>query len=424
MLLTIICTLVGATILALTYFDIWATVLHPGIESPLSNRFHRLSWRLLRVGSRVFPRPEWLLHAGLPLLVAGLISLWLLLLLCGFALLYYPWLGDPGAFDTPPDVTGTWFDALYVSGTTLFTLGYGDITPLTKWLRTLALIEAGSGMATVSLAVAYVLAVYPTLSRLNIRATALDAEVAGQVSGLPLLRRYLLDDGRWNSGLEDRLRELALELLELTENHEAHPILYYSHPPRVQQSILRMLLIVQRLIGLLRYGLSPERHGDLVQNPQILLLEQSFSYSLRRLAVSLHAAANAPDSDTAAQEDFNDSFARICEELEALGMVSARQLNEHPVPVLAQGAQHPDLADTGSDGQAPVAEPTANGHHATTHDPALDLASTSPVDAYIAFRRATDPHIAAYAVASGYSIAEALRGDNAVWGVEGEKGSR
>jgi hypothetical protein len=423
MLLTISCTLVGAAILALTYFDIWATVLHPGIESPLSNRFHRLSWRLLGVGSRALPRSAGLLHAALPLLVAGLISLWLLLLLGGFALLYYPWLGDPAAFDTPPDVTGTRFDALYVSGTTLFTLGYGDITPLTKWLRTLALLEAGSGMATVALAVAYVLAVYPTLSRLNIRATALDAEVAGQVSGLPLLRRYLLADGHWNSGLEDRLRELALELLELTENHEAHPILYYSHPPRVQQSILRMLLIVQRLIGLLRYGLSPERHADLVRNPQVLLLEQSFSYSLRRLAVSLHTAAAARDGEAATREDYAASFARLCADLEGLGLVSARQGRAHPVSVLAQGAQHPDLADAGGEVRPPAAGPGTNGRHAA-HDPALDLAAASPVDAYVAFRRATDPHLAAYARASGYRIAEVLRGDDAIWGHGGDSGDR
>ena len=153
MIATIGITALGAVILLLAYIDIWATVLHPGLESPLSNRLHRAIWRVLRLISRRLRRPHLFLNAALPLLIGGLILLWLLMLLIGFALIFYPWLGDPAAFETPPDYTNSWFDALYVSGTTLFTLGYGDITPLTTTLRALAIIEAGSGMATISLAV-------------------------------------------------------------------------------------------------------------------------------------------------------------------------------------------------------------------------------------------------------------------------------
>ena len=416
MLLTIVCTALGTIILLAVYFDLWATVLHPGIESPLSNRFHRAAWRTLCILSKVVPRPERLLYAGLPLLIGGLILLWLILLGGGFALLYYPWVGNPAAFDTPPDVTGSWFDALYVSGTTLFTLGYGDITPLTKPLRILAVIEAGSGMATMSFAVAYVLAVYPSLSRLRIRATALDAEVASHSSGMPMLRRYLLSDGRWNGDMDDRLREMALELLELTENHEAHPILYYSHPPRVEQSILRMLLTVQNLIGSLRYGLSPERHADLVHNPQVLLLEQSFSYSLRRLSVSLHTSLTEPPEKSSEQEDYHEAFARICGELENLGLVSARQINEHPVSVLAQGAPNADMAATRTDDSATETAPAER--NVATYDPALDQHSDTASEAYITFRVATDRHIAAYAATSGYTISEAIRNDETAWAVK------
>lgn len=413
MLLTIVCTVLGTILLLAVYFDLWATVLHPGIESPLSNRFHRTSWRVIRILSKIAPRPDRLLYAGLPLLIGGLILLWLILLGGGFALLYYPWVGNPTAFDTPPDVLGSWFDALYISGTTLFTLGYGDIPPLTKPLRILAVIEAGSGMATISFAVAYVLAVYPALSRLRIRATALDAEVAGQTSGIPMLRRYLLSDGRWNGDMDDRLREMALELLELTENHEAHPILYYSHPPRVEQSILRMLLTIQHLIGLLRYGLSPERHADLVHNPQLLLLEQSFSHSLRRLSISLHTSLTEPPGKTLGQEDHHEAFARICGELEQLGLVSSRQLDEHPVSVLAQGA--PSVGSAATDRDDAAANMVPIGQNSTTYDPAFDQNSGTASEAYIAFRVATDRHIAAYAVTSGYTIAEALRNDEAAW---------
>jgi hypothetical protein len=411
------CTVLGATILALVSLDIWATVLHPGVESPLSNRFHRAGWRLLRLVTRRVPRHNALLHAGLPLLVAGLITLWLVLLLVGYAVLYYPWLSNPALFTIPRGTTHWELAALYASGATLFTLGYGDITPVAWPLRTLAVAEAGSGMATISLAVAYVLAVYPALTRLRACATALDAEVAGQVGGLPLLRRYLLGDGHWNSDLDNRLRELALELLALTESHETHPVLYYAHPPRVQQSALRMLVTVQNLIGLLRYGLSPERHADLVRNPQVLFLEQVFGYSLRRLSTSLHSSPIPPGDEKAMRRRYGEDFAHLCDELEGLGLVSARQRADRPVPVLAQAGRHPDLADPGSDGDAFAARPIAKAEQSDARDPALDLASESPAAAYIAYRLATDLHIAAYAAASGYTLEEATGTDDSVWAI-------
>lgn len=404
----------GTGILALTFFDIWVTVLHPGVESPLSNRFHRAGWRALRLAARRLPRQGALLHAGLPLLVAGLITIWLILLIVGFAALYYPWLGDPAAFATPPEFQYSWLTACYVSGATLFTLGYGDITPVAMPLRLLAIVEAGSGMATISLSVAYVLAVYPALSRQQACATTLDAEVAGQVNALPLLRRYLPGDGRWDAELAGRLRELALELLALTESHETHPILYYAHPPRVQQSALRLLLTVQHLIAALRYGLSPDRHGHLVNNPQLLLLEQAFGHSLNRLSASLHIAS-LDDNDTAQRRDeYAADFGALCESLERLGLVSARQEATRAVPVLAEMLPVPGARAEGARRSAvPVANADADG--ADGADPGLDTASLSPGDAYVSFRLATDHHITAYASTSGYNLAEAGGDENSPW---------
>lgn len=419
-LLTIGSSALGIVLLGLVAFDIWATVLHPGLESPLSNRFHRTGWRIIRGTAAYLPRGAVLLQAGLPLLVAGLISLWLLLIFLGFAALYLPWLAMPGAFNLATGATRHWSDALFLSGTALSTLGFGDIIPATWLVRALVVMEGLSGMATISLAIAYVLAIYPTLTRLRICVTALEAEVAGRANGLPLLRRYLHADGRWNAALDDRLRSLALELLALTENHETHPVLYYNHPPRVQQSMLRLLVTTQHLIGFLRYGLSPERHPNLVRNPQVLLLEQSFAFSLRRLSVSLHTATTALSDDRLHERQYAAEFARLCSDLEELGLTSSRQIDAQPVPVLAQGTGYPTLDDTQETG---VSSAT---HHAVAHrrsgqDPALDLASDSPVLAYTAFRLATDPYLIAYAATSAYALEEARSDAGSVWDITSER---
>lgn len=419
-LLTIASSAIGIALLALVAFDIWATVLHPGLESPLSNRFHRTGWRLIRGAARYLPRGAALLEAGLPLLIAGLISLWIVLIFFGFAALYLPWLAVSGTFNLAAGATRHWSDALYLSGTAISTLGFGGITPEAWPVRALAIVEGLSGMATISLAIAYVLAVYPTLTRLRVSVTALEAEVAGRANGLPLLRRYLHEDGRWDADLGDRLRTLALELLALTENHETHPVLYYNHPPRVQQSMLRMLVTIQHLIGFLRYGLSPERHPNLVRNPQVLLLEQSFAFSLRRLSASLHTATTAAPDDPLHERRYAAAFERLCGDLEVLGFTSARQIDAEPVPVLAQGTRHPTPGDP-EGAVAPFAARHAVGMRQSGQDPALDFASDSPVMAYIAFHLATDPFLIAYAATSAYTLEEAQSDAGSVWDIASER---
>ena len=421
MLLRLGCATIGALVIVVVQFDILVTVLHPSVEGPLSTRFHRGAWRLLRLLARAVPggtRRHAFLTGGLPLLIAGLIGLWLAGLLVGFALVDYPWLGDPARFATPVGAAPSPAEALYFSGVTLFTLGYGDIQPVAGPFRALAVLEAAGGVLTVSFSVAYLLAVYPALARQRAVAIALDAEVAGQAGGLPLVRRYRRADGGWDGQLEVRLRELGLELLALTESHETHPVLYYAHPRRAQHSFLRMLLTVRGLVGLLRYGLAPERHAELVRNPQLLLLEQALGYSLRRLADSLHSPPVAA-ADAAERRRLAAEYARLCADLEGLGLASARQVAARPVPALVAPAGTGDAdAPADADRRAGSAEGVATyAGEPDVLDPALDYASDSPVAAYVAFRLATDPYLAAYAAASGYTVAQAGATDETGWWV-------
>ena len=118
--------LAGGVLIGLTMFDIVATVLHPQAQSPISNRGQRLGWQVLRLVARRFRSPR-LRHAllgwGLPLLVAGLIALWVLSLVVGFALIYYPWLGDPAYFAIPIEARGSLLEGLYFSWPSLSTGG-------------------------------------------------------------------------------------------------------------------------------------------------------------------------------------------------------------------------------------------------------------------------------------------------------------
>lgn len=416
MLLAIGCVLLGAALALLVQYDIIATVFHPQLESSLSNRFHRATWRLFRLGERLMPdrtRCHGWLSWGMPLMVAGLIGLWLLLSLLGFALIYYPWIADPAHFGEDAASGSASINALYFSGVMLTTVGLSDLQPTSGPFRLLAVLESAAGFVAVSLSVAYLLSVYPALSSKRAAAIALDAEVAGEAGALPMVRRYLgQNHGEWSADLSERLRELSQQLLTITEAHETHPVLYYAHARRVQHSFLRILVTVQSLVGLLRYGLSPDRHRDIVYNPQLLLLEQSLHYSLRRLSASLHIIDIEEPDERGNARRIADDYARLCGELERIGLLSARSLAREPVPALidTDGGGHdgPDALPQGA------TRPASRDLHGLS-DPALDWSARSPLDAYQAFREETDPHLDAYAVTCGYRIEDARRAYETTW---------
>jgi hypothetical protein len=85
----------------------------------------------------------------------------------GWALVYWPYM--PGSFlystGLSPSASAGFIDALYLSLTTLTTLGYGDITPTDGVLRILSPLQALIGFGLLTASVTWVLSIYPALSR-------------------------------------------------------------------------------------------------------------------------------------------------------------------------------------------------------------------------------------------------------------------
>jgi hypothetical protein len=62
-------------------------------------------------------------------------------------------------------VHGGFVDALYLSLVTLTTLGFGDITPTSGWLRVLVPLEALVGFGLLTASLSWVISLYPAFSR-------------------------------------------------------------------------------------------------------------------------------------------------------------------------------------------------------------------------------------------------------------------
>lgn len=88
--------------------------------------------------------------------------------LAGYLLLGLLWLPaylvaeslDPHAFTLPNGGSLKGFDAFYFSFVTLCTVGYGDVTPVSKLARMLAIMEAIAGLFYVAVLISRIVAIY------------------------------------------------------------------------------------------------------------------------------------------------------------------------------------------------------------------------------------------------------------------------
>jgi hypothetical protein len=257
--------LLGAAVLLLLVVDIFVTVLHHwGGQGPLGKRFVRAVWRAAIAatsGLSAGRRRQVLGRVG-PALIPLMLGVWALLAVFGFALLYLPWI--PTSFSAGPSVPppGSLWDAAYFSGVTFFTLGYGDLVPLTTGLRILAFVQAGAGFALVTLAISYFLSVYAAYSRQKVLAESLFYQSGGTADAARIIARHLAG-GDSPGPLRGDLARLRDGLAEIRSQYANYSIMHYFVPSDPQRSLLRVLFVLHDLSLLLDTALDASGRPEL-----------------------------------------------------------------------------------------------------------------------------------------------------------------
>ncbi len=298
-------TAAGALLLLFVVYDVYATILHArGRSGPLSETIYRVVWRGTRLLAARFERGRRhrTLNAIGPILLPLMIVAYILLLIIAFALVYLPRM--PAQFTVaPPSVTVPWVDSLYFSGSTLVTVGYGDIAPHTALMRVVALVEGASGFALISLGVTYLITVYGALERK--RAIALSfyhqadegADAAGFIAHHFVAGRFY--------GLEAIMRTAARDLQETLESHFEHPVIHYFHPAEIHKSFPRVLFLALEICAVVRACLDEEEYRDITEHPELRTLEASARHVLNELVKGLalkgrrHIGENNPTAEEA-----------------------------------------------------------------------------------------------------------------------------
>jgi hypothetical protein len=186
-----------------------------------------------------------------PLSLLMLLLLWALLLIFGFGMFYFSMhspFGDAMMthINSPLAQFGT---DLYVSGTTLFTLGLGDVVPHSLLARAFIIFESGVGLGFVALVIGYLPVLYQAFSHREISVALLDARAGSPPNAAELLRRHAFEGSE--EALIDLLEEWERWSAEILESHISYPILCFYRSQHDTQSWLGALVSILDTCALL-----------------------------------------------------------------------------------------------------------------------------------------------------------------------------
>ncbi|MCE9544559.1 MAG: potassium channel family protein [Planctomycetia bacterium] len=196
------------------------------------------TWRRLALCLKSGKRREALLSWFGPLSLLGLFASWVLGLIFSYALLQW----SLGLEIHTPDGSASFFNYFYLSGVTFFTLGYGDVVPVTTLGRVLAVCEAGMGIGFLAAIISYLPVLFQAFSRREATIALLDARAGSPPSAGQFLLR-LARSGSMATA-DPFLAEWERWSAELLESHLSFPTLSFYRSQHDNQSWLSALTCI------------------------------------------------------------------------------------------------------------------------------------------------------------------------------------
>lgn len=232
----------GTVIIVTVLWDAFETIILPRRVARwfrLTRIFYISTWTPYRaVGRRIRSKKnrETFLSFFGPLSLLLLFVLWATCLIFGFGFLY-----NSAAANHDPTLS-SFSTSLYMSGTTFFTLGLGDVTPHTRAERILAVFESGLGFGFLALVISYLPVIYQAFSRREVNIVLLDARAGSPPTAAEILRRHTGPHGL--DALQQLLRDWERWSAEILESHVSYPVVSYFRSQHSNESWLAALAAI------------------------------------------------------------------------------------------------------------------------------------------------------------------------------------
>jgi Ion channel len=236
---------IAAALILIIFVDAFEAVVLPRRikhNYRLGRLFYQSAWLVWRAVSRLLPTGRWrfgFLSVFGPLSLFGLLCVWAVGLITAFALLHWSF---QTALALPDDGDNSFVTYFYFSGTTFFTLGYGDIVPTRAWGRALSVAESGIGFGFLAMVISYLPVLYQTFSRREISISLLDARAGSPPTAGELLRR--LAEARNLGAIGHFLVEWERWSAELLESQLSFPVVSFYRSQHDNQSWVGALTMI------------------------------------------------------------------------------------------------------------------------------------------------------------------------------------
>lgn len=221
----------GALILVITLLDVFRTMVMPRA----SRGRYRLSrlvflgmwlpWRWVAMRARSEQGREKILAGAAPMSLFVLLAGWAGLAILGYGLLLWSPAFVDGVHGASSKSLAT---TLYFSGTSLFTIGFGDVVA-TGPARSVVILEGATGLGLVAVVIAYLPVLYQAFNRREVGILLLDARAGSPPSGPELVRRA--GGGGVRTSLPQLFREWEAWAADVLETHLSYPLIAFFRSP-------------------------------------------------------------------------------------------------------------------------------------------------------------------------------------------------
>lgn len=283
----------GVVLVLIGLLDVFFAVLNYDGFSFLSSRFYRGIWSLLRATTRPLPKRarHFGLSIGAPLMIPATMLLWMLLEIFGFGLIYY---SQTDYFSYTSGSRPTLPHMVYLSGVTIGTLGYGDITPKNPFFGAVTFVQALIGFSIITLFITYILNIYQVLQQWNTLSSGLYHQAGGDADSESVLRPHFPKGTP--SGLDATIGGLHQNLTSYYEGVRRYPLVYYFHSRQARRSVPYVFRVASETVAALRWGL-PKDHPAAEEPglPTLLTGIEEVMRGMRERFVPYYSEGEKPD---------------------------------------------------------------------------------------------------------------------------------
>jgi hypothetical protein len=236
MLLNILSICAGGAVIALTLWDTFQSVVVPRAVG----RSFRVSFYVWRSMWRLWPQVAWGIFGGkpdrreeflagfAPFMLIALIGIWVALLIFGFGLMLW---GMRSEISPPHASFGM---ILYFAGTSLLTIGFGDVVGRGALPKLVSVLAALAGLSFLSIMTAFLFAIFGSFQQRETFVVTVAARAGMPPSGVNLLAiaGYSLTSEDLSPLMIDAQRWAAAVM----ESHLAYPMLAFFRSSHDDQS--------------------------------------------------------------------------------------------------------------------------------------------------------------------------------------------